>query len=106
MLALLASADSAHREPGQLWVGVIAFFFLLYFSHRLLLKLEKKGIIKNYSGRSPGRGAPAILEIQSIFEPAKRHVLEEKRTECKRDHGAAGPDRAGDDDRNDFQYER
>ena len=102
---MLVSADSAHREPWQLWVGVIAFFFLLYFSHRLLLQLGKSGIIK-YGRRSPGRGAPAILEIQSIFEPTKRHVLEEKLTERKRDHGAAGPDRAAEEDRDDFQYER
>lgn len=95
LLASLNSADSASREPWQLWVGTFVFLLLLYLIHRLLLKLEKKGMVK-YRGRAYGRGAPAILEIQSIFEPTKGHLLEEKLIERKRDQDAGGHDKAGE----------
>lgn len=105
MLSLLLLVDYADREPWQLWVGTLTFFLVLYLFYRLLLKLEKKGIIK--PGRRPsGRAAPAILHIQSIFELTKRHVLEEKLIQRKRDQGTGGPDKAGEQEKDDFQYER
>jgi hypothetical protein len=59
------------------WIFVaLAFAAALYALHRLFLWMEFKGWIY-YKNRkaSPGTRASAALEIQSLLEPEKRHVL-------------------------------
>lgn len=55
---------------------------LLYGLHRLALWAEARGWIY-YRKKHGGSGAlsSAVLEVQSLFEPSKRYVLEEKRRE-------------------------
>ena len=54
-------------------VGVVA----VYAVHRLSCWAEDRGWIyyRKKSGR-PGSAAQAFLEIQSMMEPSKKHVLE------------------------------
>jgi hypothetical protein len=106
-LIALAAPEARLEEPWQLWAGVLGLVLFIYLLHRFLLRLQKKGIIKYNRGGYAARGAPAILELQSLFDPGKRHVLEAKHTQRKKDEGQGGPDKTGkDDDEDDFQYYR
>jgi hypothetical protein len=74
-----------------LGLAVAAGFYSL---HRLALWAERRGWIyyRNKQGNS-GTLSNAVLEVHSLFEPSKRHVLEERRRDPQeeRDSGAPGP---------------
>jgi hypothetical protein len=66
-------------------IAIPAVYFLyraVIMIHRLLLHLEKKGYI--YYTKNDGsvdRAGIAMLEMQSMLEPSKRHVIELKQKE-------------------------
>ena len=70
----------------------------LYALHRLALWMERKGWIY-YRTRGDGSAAGnALMEIQSIFEPASRHGVEvRKRQEHREEEEGSGapPDPEG-----------
>jgi len=69
-------------------VGSLAGLFLL---DRLLLRMERRGWIHYRRSRgSSGALANSLLEMQALLEPAKRHVVEERRRDD------AGPEEIGD----------
>lgn len=54
---------------------------ILFGLHRLALFAESRGwIYYTKAGRSSGSLGNAFLEIQSIVEPSKRHIVEERRS--------------------------
>lgn len=53
-----------------------------YLLHRVALRMEAKGWIYYQKKRgSSGALSSAALELQSMLEPSKRYVLEERRRE-------------------------
>ncbi len=61
-----------------LWVAGIAAG--LYALHRLALWMETRGwIYYMHSSGSSTRAGSAMLEVQQLLEPSKRHVIEIKR---------------------------
>lgn len=65
------------------WLAILAGLAALAFAgDRLLLWMECRGWIdyrRTYPGRlDPGRIGPALLGVQSLFEPGAGHHLEEK----------------------------
>ncbi|MBI5084379.1 MAG: hypothetical protein HZB13_07265 [Acidobacteria bacterium] len=78
--------------PGWLWLLLAAAG--LYALHRLALWMEGRGWI--YWTKSSGhstRAGNALLEIQEMLEPSKRHVIEMKRdAKAERDDAGDKPD--------------
>jgi hypothetical protein len=73
-----------------LWIaGTAALLFAL---DRLLLRLEKRGYIY-YRRRkaSPGTVGSAVLEVHALFEPGRRHVVEERQREPDERPAPDGP---------------
>ena len=64
----------------------------LYGFDRLALWMERRGWIywRKKHGSSGTLGA-ALLEVQAIFEPSKRHVLEVRRDERSEDEDSGDP---------------
>lgn len=61
-------------------VGSILAFFVL---DQLLLAAERRGwIYWRKKSASPGTTASAMLEVQSMFEPGRAHVVEASRAEA------------------------
>ena len=85
-----------HLARLVLWLaGLVLAGFLV---DRLLLWMEWKGWIdyrRTYPGRiNPGQVGPALLAIQGLLEPDKRHAAEEqtaRRTE-QDEKGGSGDD--------------
>lgn len=69
----------------------------VFAADRLLLWLEWRGLIdyrRTYPGRiNTGNVGPAFLAIQSLFEPAKAHAVEEQRAQRteEADKGGGAP---------------
>ena len=72
---------------------VLAAAVFLLGIDRLLLWMEKKGWIyyRKKSG-SPGTTASAFMQLQSMIEPGKKHVIEYSEQEYEEEDGEAGPD--------------
>jgi hypothetical protein len=72
------------------WIALAAGS--VYGLHRLALWMEARGWIyyRKKHGSSGGLGA-AFLEMQSLLEPSKRHVLEVKRNEDAEDDDSGDP---------------
>ena len=69
--------------PGTAFtLGALALGAALYGLHRLALRLERKGHLY-YIHSKPSSSAlgNAALAVQSILEPGKRHVVEERQAE-------------------------
>ncbi len=64
-------------------VGLIAFVSGSYLLHRTALWMEARGWIY-YRRRHGSSGAigNAFMEVQSLLEPGKRHVVQVKRAEA------------------------
>lgn len=63
---------------GWIWLVIIASG--LYALHRRALWMETRGwIYYMHSSGSSTRAGSAMLEVQQLFEPSKRHVIEIKR---------------------------
>ena len=61
-----------------LWLTVIAA--VLYTLHRICLWMESRGwIYYRKSGDYATRAGSAMLEVQSLLQPEKKHVIEMKR---------------------------
>lgn len=70
---------------------------LLYGLHRLALWAERRGWIYYLKNRgSSGALGNAALEVQAMFEPAQRHVLEERLADME-DHEQSGDPPLPDD---------
>ena len=64
------------------WLYGLIAVIAIYAAHRLSCWAEDRGYIYYRKGRgSPGGAGAAFLEIQSMLEPSKKHVLEEMRKE-------------------------
>jgi len=64
----------------------------LYGLHLIALWAERRGWIYYRKNRgSSGTLSDAALELHSILEPAKRHVLEEKRRDRSEDTESGDP---------------
>lgn len=64
--------------PGWFWVILIVL--ALYALHRSALWAESRGwIYYRKSGGYSTRAGSAMLEVQQLLEPSKRHVIEIKR---------------------------
>lgn len=64
------------------WVWIILIAAALYALHRLALWAEARGWI--YYMKSQGhstRAGSAMLEVQQLLEPSKKHVIEMKRNQ-------------------------
>ncbi len=75
-------------------LAVVGLLVLLGFlADRVLRKMEDRGWIyyRKKHGTS-NRLGDAALNIQSILEPSKRHVIEEKKREPDETRSAAPPD--------------
>jgi len=63
-----------------LWLALIAA--ALYALHRLCLWMESRGwIYYRKSGGYSTRAGSAMLEIQSLLQPEKKHLIEMKHDE-------------------------
>jgi hypothetical protein len=88
--------DPNNDEKGQNMLKgailVAAGSILLILLHRLLLRMEEKGYI--YYMKSKGivdRAGIAMVEMQSLLEPGKRHVIQEQRKETRQDEDTGAP---------------
>ena len=79
--------------PTLLALAVVAASYGL---HRLALWAEARGFVY-YRRRRGSSGAlgNALLEVQSIFEPAQRHVIEERVQERSEAAESGDPPRVG-----------
>ena len=77
-----------------LWtVAILAALWLL---HRLALWMEARGWIYYVRKKpDPASLGSALLELQQLAEPQKRHVLEVKRGDRSKREAAGGPDKTG-----------
>ena len=79
--------------PVLLVAGFVVAAFLI---DRVLLWMERRGWIFYRATRPDMRNVgPAFLEIQRIFEPGVKHVLEEKVQQREEEDDEGGPDEAG-----------
>jgi hypothetical protein len=78
------------------FVLVAAFVAAAFLIDRILLWMERRGWIFYRTIRPDSRNVgPAFLEVQSLFEPGVRHVLEEKMQQREEEDDEGGPDKAG-----------
>lgn len=76
------------------WVVLVAA--VVYSLHRVALRMEARGwIYYQKKHGSSGTLSAAALELQSLFEPSKRYVLEESRKEDTEEQGAGDPPAPG-----------
>ena len=78
------------------WLYGLISVVAIYAAHRLSCWAEDRGFIyyRKKSGRG-GMAASAFLEIQSMMEPSKKHVLHVTREqEDDQQDEAAGPPKA------------
>ena len=80
----------------MVWAGLAAGTF--YGLHRLGLWMEAQGWIYYRKHGSSGGLGTAFLEVQSLFEPSKRHVLEVRRNEDAEDEDSGEPPKPGLDE--------
>lgn len=59
--------------------------------HRVLLWAERRGFVHYRRRGSSGALGNAMLELQAILEPAKRHVIEERLRDPAEDAEAGDP---------------
>lgn len=82
--------------PAWLWLVLIAA--AVYGLHRLALWAESRGWIYYMKSRGYStRAGSAMLEVQQLFEPSKKHIIEIKRDQrgVEDDQGdPPGPDEA------------
>jgi hypothetical protein len=79
-----------------LFAWVLAGAGVLYGLHRLSSWMEDRGWIYYRKKRgSSGTLGSAFLEVQSMLEPGKRYVLEEKRKEDVDDEESGDPPAGG-----------
>jgi hypothetical protein len=70
-------------------IGICVGLFAL---HKLGLWIESRGWIYYHKKKaSPGTAASAWLEMQSLIEPGKKHVIQVQREEHEEDDGDAEP---------------
>jgi hypothetical protein len=75
------------------WIG-IAIVLAAYGLHRLASWAEARGWIYYRKRRgSSGTLGDAFLEVQTMFDPSKKIVLEERRREVREEDDAGGPPR-------------
>ncbi|HEX6850604.1 MAG TPA: hypothetical protein VF139_04295 [Candidatus Polarisedimenticolaceae bacterium] len=75
------------------WIGG-AIVLVAYGLHRLASWAEARGWIYYLKRRgSSGTLGDAFLEVQTMFDPSKKIVLEERRREVREEHDAGGPPR-------------
>jgi len=69
--------------PGAAFtLGAVAAGAALYGLHRLALRLERQGHLYYIHSKPSGSAlGNAVLSVQSILEPDKKYVLEERREE-------------------------
>jgi hypothetical protein len=73
---------------------------VVYGLHRSAVWAERKGWIYYRKGRgSSGTLGSALLEVQSLLEPSKRHVVEERRRNAAEDEESGDPPLGGPDGR-------
>lgn len=77
----------------RLALGIVAAGLALWGLHRAALYAESRGWIHYRRRRgSSGTLGNAFLEIQTMVDPSKRIVLEERRREVKEEDGQGGPE--------------
>jgi len=70
----------------------------IFFLDRLLLWMEWRGwIFYRMTRPDPKNIGPAFLEIEALFQPSKRRVLEQKIQRKKQQDDQGGPDDPGSD---------
>jgi hypothetical protein len=81
-------------KSALLVVMTIAAVVVIYGLHRLALYAEGRGwIYYTKAGSSSGSLSNAFLEVQSLIEPSKRHVvMEQTRARSEQDDDGAPPD--------------
>jgi hypothetical protein len=74
-----------------LWIaGILLGLFLL---DRLFTWMESRGwLYWRKKHGSPGAVGNALLNVQAVFEPEKRHMAEERRAERAEEDDEGGPD--------------
>ena len=80
----------------KLALGALAALVLLYGLHRVALWAERRGWI--YYRRRRGTSAAlgnALLNVQSLVEPSRKHVLEERVKETRHDDESGDPPETG-----------
>ena len=71
---------------------VLAGVASVYCLHRLALWAERRGwIYYRKKHGSSGTLSTAVLEVQSLFDPSKRYVLEEKKRDQVEDEENGDP---------------
>jgi len=64
------------------WFWLIAAIVAIYAFHRLFRWMESRGwIYYTRSGNHSTRAGNAMLNIQQLFEPSKKHVIEMKQSQ-------------------------
>jgi hypothetical protein len=77
---------------------------VVYGLHRSAVWAERKGWIYYRKARgSSGTLGSALLEVQSLLEPSKRHVVEERRRDVAEDEESGDPPLGGPDGRSGSQ---
>jgi hypothetical protein len=84
--------------PGTAFtLGALAAAGAIYGLHRLALRLERAGHIYYLHSKPSGSAlGNAALAVQSILEPDKKYVLEERQAERVERHESGDPPEPGE----------
>ena len=80
------------NDPQQswwFWLGVLGFFVVLWLLYLGLKALERRGI--GPKAHHVDRVGSAMLEVQSIFDPGKRQVIEARQEKKAEEEGEGEP---------------
>ncbi len=78
------------------FAAIVAVVVGLYELHRLALWAEQRGWIYYRRKRAGGDAlGNAFLELQSLAQPDRKHVLDARRSRKKVEDDQGGPDRPG-----------
>ena len=74
------------------WTWIVVIAGLMIGGYFALDRLMRKGMGSSGSSGMAGRAGSAFSELQTLVDPARRHVIEERQDRKRAEHDDAGDD--------------
>jgi hypothetical protein len=74
------------------WTWIVVIAGLMIGGYFALDRLMRKGMDSRGSGGMAGRAGSAFSELQTLVDPSRRHLIEEKLERKRGEHDDAGDD--------------